>query len=79
MLEVVGVVVKPLVDDRWLQGSPLSPKARDTSDLVQRHLQILKSRVRTFETFQYPMKREFRLLKFLRSNRLQAVTSCWRL
>ena len=80
MLEVVGVVVEPLVDDRWVQQvSLLSRKARDTSYFVHRHLQILESTVRSFEAFQYPMEREFRLLKFLRSNRLQAITSCWRL
>ena len=79
MLDVVGVVVKSLIADRWLQGSPLGPKARDAFDLIHRHLQVLKCWMRAFETFQYPMEREFGCLKFLRSNRFQAVTSSWRL
>ena len=78
MFEVIGVVINPLGGDGWLQGSPLGPKAGDAFDLIHRHLQVLKCRMRAFETFQYPMEREFGCRKLLGSNRLQAVTSSWR-
>lgn len=79
MLDVVGVVVKSLIADRWLQGSPLGAKAGDAFDIVHSHFPVLKCWMWAFETFQHAMEREFSLRNFLGSNRLQAVTSCWRL